>query len=411
MEDQNKRVSDQLVRLIQIVFGFVLAQSIGRYEEIFLHPFNRNHHLASLAIFTIFLTTMFSWIDWHITMGLRPYNFDPRDRRGRLIDELRLFSDMFIVIVYAYVLLTIKEFSSDPRSDISGYLFGFVLIYLGYFFSGFLRRLSYGRLASQIGIIIIFGIYYLLLYLSYHLRFFGFLTQENIKNSNIWFILLALLTMIEYRLRRRNKRNRSQKRKNEGLKIGIDVDGVLANQISGILPRIKRRKGISLSYEDIKEWNLPIGQSSIEQEILLAMEDREYVLSMPPHSDALYAVNKLYQNNYIDIITARPAVAEEWTRLWLSRHGFSFDSIKSSKEMKKSQFATDILVDDYINNIKEYLNGTNGFAIIVDQPWNKSREDLSEFINCGRLFIIYSLRNLPELAEKIRTVVLKRNGA
>jgi len=411
MEDQDKKVSDQLVRLIQIIFGFVLAQSISRYEEIFLHPLNRNHFLAALAIITIFLTTVLSWIDWHITMGLRPYNFNPRDRRWRIIDEFRLFSDMIVVIVYAYVLLTIKDFSSDPRADISGYLLGFFFIFLGYFFSGYLRRLSYGRLASQLGIIIVFGIFYLLLFLAYYCHLFDLITKENIEKSNIYGILIVLLSMLAYRLIRRHKRNISQKRKKEGLKIGIDVDGVLADQIYGILPRIKRRTGISMNYEDIKEWNLRVGQSNIEQEILLAMEDREYILSMPSHSHALYTINNLYKNNFIEIITARPAFAEEWTKLWLSRHGFSFDSIKPSKEMKKSQFATDILVDDYINNIKEYLEGTNGFAVLVDQPWNKNRDDLSQFINSGRLKIISSLRDLPELVENIHKAILKRDRA
>jgi uncharacterized HAD superfamily protein len=218
-------------------------------------------------------------------------------------------------------------------------------------------------------------------------------------------ILMILMTMLGYRWTRRRERNKALKKKLSGLKIGIDVDGVLANQIVGAVPKIKRRLGINLDYEDITEWDLPVGKSSIDQEIALAMEDQQYVLSMPSYPDVSKSVSDLYKDHSIVIITARPTEVEEWTKFWLFRKGIPFDSIKSVKEMKKSQLATDILIDDYIGNIREYLEGTNGFAILLDQPWNRNRAELSRFIHGGRLSVIKSLRELPEIVRKIQMMV------
>jgi hypothetical protein len=69
--------------------------------------------------------------------------------------------------------------------------------------------------------------------------------------------------------------------------------------------------GITLNYENVTEWNLPVGKSSIDKEILLAMEDQDYVLTMPSHPDASNIINELYKNHSIIIITARPTEAEE----------------------------------------------------------------------------------------------------
>jgi uncharacterized HAD superfamily protein len=403
MEDQDRKISDQLVRLIQIFFGFVLAQSLGRYDEVVLDPLSKSHFIAAFALLTIFVTTILSWTDWHITMGLRPYNLSTKNDR-RPIDEIRLLSDIAIVILYAYILLAIESFSTRPSESISRYLWGYFLVFLGYFFSGWLRKLSYGSLASKLKLIEIFGCVFLMLAFLYRIPF-NSLNEKNRTVLNFMWILMILMTMLGYRWTRRRERNKALKKKLSGLKIGIDVDGVLANQIVGAVPKIKRRLGINLDYEDITEWDLPVGKSSIDQEIALAMEDQQYVLSMPSYPDVSKSVSDLYKDHSIVIITARPTEVEEWTKFWLFRKGIPFDSIKSVKEMKKSQLATDILIDDYIGNIREYLEGTNGFAILLDQPWNRNRAELSRFIHGGRLSVIKSLRELPEIVRKIQMMV------
>jgi hypothetical protein len=74
--------------------------------------------------------------------------------------------------------------------------------------------------------------------------------------------------------------------------LGVDLDGVLANQVIGVLPRIKTEYGVELAYDDVIHWRLPIvptngrEATNIADEIVAAQNDRVYVLSMPLHAEA-----------------------------------------------------------------------------------------------------------------------------
>jgi hypothetical protein len=46
--------------------------------------------------------------------------------------------------------------------------------------------------------------------------------------------------------------------------------GLLADQITGVLPRIKQKYDVALSYADVTEWELPIKSSNIAIEIVEA---------------------------------------------------------------------------------------------------------------------------------------------
>ncbi len=62
-------LSEQLVRLVQLVFGFVLAEGLGRYAAVLLRPWHDGNRLTALALFGVYVTTIMSWIDWHGTVA------------------------------------------------------------------------------------------------------------------------------------------------------------------------------------------------------------------------------------------------------------------------------------------------------------------------------------------------------
>lgn len=72
MNERDRRISDQLVRLVQIIFGLVVAQSLALYRDVVVHPASDGHWLAALALATVYITTALSWIDWHVTMEYSP---------------------------------------------------------------------------------------------------------------------------------------------------------------------------------------------------------------------------------------------------------------------------------------------------------------------------------------------------
>jgi len=393
--ETDRKVSDQLVRLVQIIFGFVLAQSFSRYADVVLRPFEQLHRLSFFALVAVYVTAVLSWIDWHITMALRPYNFNPETGR-RLVEKARLFSDLLIVSLYAYLLLAVTDLH-DGTPDATLFLVGFVGVFAGYWLSGFLRRRSYGRIASSLVPITTFLLLYVALLVGYRVaisrEWWGGPVAE-------WLAVgAALALMMIYRVVRSSIRARKRRRKDKGLIIGIDVDGVLANQIHGVLPRIKRRLGLEITYSDVTDWALPLGETDIAKEIRSAMDDSAYVLDMPIHAHAKRVLDALYKDHKIKVLTARPESSAEWTRVWIEKHALAYDTIASVKEKKKSLYATDLLVDDYIGNIEDFLISTNGVAVLVDQPWNRERSHLSQHLESGRLVVIASLNELPEVVK------------
>jgi hypothetical protein len=306
MTERDKRISDQLVRLVQIVFGLVLAQSLLLHRDIVVHPFSGANRVAALALAAVYITTVLSWIDWHVTMEMRPYNFSSQNAH-LTTEKVRLGLDLFIVTVYAYLLFTVEELKQKPDEWIGGYLLGFPMIFGAYLLSGLARRRSHGKLATNPAPILWLGLAYVILYILYGLGYVA--VTSDFKQGLPWLnaagIGMALGLMIAYRLFRRRIVAQRHKSKEAGLVIGVDVDGVLANQIEGILPRVRARLGIQLRYENVTQWRLPLGESDIAKEIEIAFDDSDYVLGMPAHTGARELVDDLYGDNRITLLTAR----------------------------------------------------------------------------------------------------------
>jgi len=403
MIEEKKDVSDQLVGSVQIFFGIVLALGFVINKEILLSPFSKEYFLSFFALLTIVITALLNWIDWHITMNLRPYNFD-RMIGKRIFHELRFVSDIFIIIVYLYILIAITYFINNSYESVSKFIWGYVILFFSYFISGLLRICAYGPLASKISLILLFCLSFTALAICYEKYIKYYFDQYA---ANLFSIGLVFILVIVYRLTRRAFGLKLIKNKSKGLKIGIDLDGVLANHITGILSRIKIKHGIDIKYEDITYWQYRVGSTSIDREIGIAMEDENYVISMPSQPFARNAVISIYPCNSIHVVTARPSHTNKWSRYWLEKNGIVVDGFLSIGKSSKSVYAFDILIDDYINNIIEYLDNSVGFAILVDQPWNKDRGELCRFLSAGRLRIISSLQQIPTLIEELTKSVHK----
>jgi len=389
-DDKNAWVSDQLVRLVQIVFALVLAQSLFLFRGVVTHPLEAGNRVATLALVAVFTTTVLSWVDWHTTMVFSPYLTRERP------EKMRLFADLLVVIAYAYLLFSVEPLVGHPQDSVLRHLAGYPLAFIGYVVSGVTRRRTYGAAASRLYPIRVFLGLYTVLWLSYwlvwsHRAVFHSGVEVTI---NVVSLSLVITLMIIYRLYRARYRDRQRARKAGGLVVGVDVDGVLADQITGVLARLRERYGIALTYDDITHWRLPTGPTNIAAEIERALADRQYVVRMPVHRGARRLLRFLYDNNHVVVVTARTAESREWTREWLNRNLLSYDRIEASTEAKKSAHRINVLIDDYLGNVLEFLENTDGAAVLVDQPWNRERENLQIYLRQRRLVVVQSLRQI-----------------
>ena len=143
----------------------------------------------------------------------------------------------------------------------------------------------------------------------------------------------------------------------------MDLDGVLANQIHGVLPIVNATHHLDLTYADITDWRLPVGDSDIAVEIVRALESEQYVRSMPMHEGAKEMLDCIARFAVVEIVTARAGEAIPWSTAWLHRHELTFDAIVGASEARKSVHGTDALVDDYPGNIAEFVTNTPGVGV------------------------------------------------
>jgi uncharacterized HAD superfamily protein len=266
------------------------------------------------------------------------------------------------------------------------------------------RRLTYGVAASRIKPIASFFVVYSTIWWLYSRvwQVYGASAPDRMTLINAVTLVIVLGVMIAYRLVRSRHRHELKKRKDAGLVVGVDVDGVLADQITGVLPQIRERYGATLKYDEITEWRLPIGPTDIAKEIGLAHQDRKYVLGMRSHPGARKLLRFLYNNNRVLIVTARSVESSQWTRDWLNRRFLWYDGFETSTEARKSAHGTAVLIDDSLDNVVEFLENTAGVAVLVDQPWNRDRGALQPFVDGQRAFIV---RRLGEIVLTWPTIV------
>lgn len=132
------------------------------------------------------------------------------------------------------------------------------------------------------------------------------------------------------------------------------------------------------------------------------MEDDDYILKMPVHDGAKGFLEKLFPTHRIIVITARSPDTKSATEEWLRRSHLPFDELVNLKESKKSMQKTDVLVDDYVGNVKEYLENSAGIAILVRQPWNTDHSTLQKWEETSRL--LYAA-DLSTALSQIETLV------
>lgn len=187
------------------------------------------------------------------------------------------------------------------------------------------------------------------------------------------------------------------------MRIGIDVDGVLANQVAAVLPRIEAKYGLRLSYGQLDQWRYPLGDSDIGIEIMEAMEDSDWIRSMPVHPGCAEALDGLKTLGEVVIVTARPAESAEATLEWLESNRLPFHRIVHCLGTEKVQQNLDILVDDYTGNIEGFLACGSGMGVLLDQPWNQEGRDALARLGAPDRFRV--VRHLSQVVRIVRAIM------
>lgn len=132
-----KRISDRLVGLIDIVFAVVVGTSIA---AIFANnslqewpSINEAITLPNMSLLVAYFAIVLSWVGYHRMIELNPYSLD---RWG----YIRFGMDVVIVFMYTVLIYS--------RENFSFFLSVFPMIFLLYAFGGMVRAKEYGEEVS-----------------------------------------------------------------------------------------------------------------------------------------------------------------------------------------------------------------------------------------------------------------------
>jgi len=155
-----KDISDQLVRLIDILFGLVIVEGALFYRPILAAHDSRNV-AAILALVLIMYTVVRSFVDWHVLMEQSPYRIitsskadaksgSPRSLQVRTLDLWRLYVDFIIVATYSVMLLRGHVLVGDSAAGLRFFFWTFPAIFVLYLIWGeFLRRSTAAQQFSE----------------------------------------------------------------------------------------------------------------------------------------------------------------------------------------------------------------------------------------------------------------------
>lgn len=193
--------------------------------------------------------------------------------------------------------------------------------------------------------------------------------------------------------------------------IGIDVDGVLRDNLQIMVDlyneNFKKNKEVS----DIKDFRTEITFPDIEpvtgktaSEWFFQDHSKEIFLNAKPFYNVAEDIKNLRGLANVVIITYQKSLVNRMhTLCWLEINGIEYDGLIFMKD--KTKFICDYLIDD---NDWNFLGSNAKHGILIDAPYNegKSVDDICKSSNCES---IVRYKNLHEFTEDFCRLYSPRN--
>lgn len=183
--------------------------------------------------------------------------------------------------------------------------------------------------------------------------------------------------------------------------IGIDVDGVLRDNLQIMVDLYNEEFGGEMTVNDIRDFRTEITFPTIESttgktasEWFFQDHSNEIFLKAKPFSNVAEDIKKLREIANVVIITYQKTILNRMQTLcWLEINGIEYDGLIFIKD--KTKFICDYLVDD---NDWNFLGSNAKHGILIDAPYNegKSVDSICSSSNCES---IVRYKNLHEFTE------------
>lgn len=163
------------------------------------------------------------------------------------------------------------------------------------------------------------------------------------------------------------------------VRLGIDIDGVLANFDIQYRRLLKSRFGIILARRDVTRFNIPelVGLSQKDSEkIIEEFRERRLWENLSLVRGVLPFIKYINANCSVTVVTSRPLELKEMTEKWLARKKIRYERLMlTAGGSKWTAFEKTAGKPDYfIEDCLEYalsLADKGIQVLLLDCPWNR----------------------------------------
>ncbi len=173
----------------------------------------------------------------------------------------------------------------------------------------------------------------------------------------------------------------------KNMKIGIDIDNVLADSYNAYLERFNRQFGTEIIYEEVDDFFYLEKFKTVDYQRRVTYVDSlstnlKFLSSISPYQEAINVIGKWQGKGWIiHYITARPAITKKTTQTWLKKHGFwgkltTLDLFPEGKTYKrdveyKKDLADKLGLDVFIEDASAIARNMKIPVFLLDRPWNQ----------------------------------------
>jgi 5'(3')-deoxyribonucleotidase len=165
------------------------------------------------------------------------------------------------------------------------------------------------------------------------------------------------------------------------LRLGIDLDGVVADFNAGWIPLYNDRFGADLAVEDVVGWNSPVNlthftsMSQFWRWSATAGHGASIFRVLDPFPDAIETLRRLARRHHVVIVTTKPAFAIHDTYAWLAEHRVPTTEVHIVDD--KTTVPCDVYLEDADHNLEE-LRTTHPASVVCRfvRPWNRAHEGI-----------------------------------
>lgn len=188
------------------------------------------------------------------------------------------------------------------------------------------------------------------------------------------------------------------------LRIGVDLDGVLAEPMTVWCDLYNKRHSKSLSINDINAWEVWNIVRISRDEFFRTLDDAwlEWRRIPATEEEVGQQFNLLRDFGTVDVVTGRSVRTTEPAKEWLKAHSIQYDRfVRTESTLAKIHLDYHVLVDDSPRLMELIASKSIALGIIYTRPWNRDARLSS---------VIRRVTSWHEIPSLVRAISKKRTS-